>query len=156
MSKPRPGIFDPWRQEAPSEQKVVEPKGALRIADALDPTEEQERRCVSFRGGHADINVWVFAELEDANRVAVKELVELIYEMWPTYSSSFESVGIHQKKPTTPGKLAHSTCLRVDDKAVWITTAAGTDAQAIELLSIVLREAPPELLSKHGVKPAIH
>lgn len=66
----KPGIFDPWRQEAPKAEPRLEKK-----PPPSDPTEVEVLHAVQFVGIRAGITAWVSSKVEEDRVLAARESI---------------------------------------------------------------------------------
>jgi hypothetical protein len=137
MKKSRPGIFDPWRQEAPTrDEAATDPKHALRVEDALEPVQDQEEICAVFPGYRTRLHVWLDADCETPMETARSRIVALVHTLAKGHRSAFEQAGVFLAGLDESGP--HATIHGKENSFVRIR--ATDDKAAVDTLVGVLRE----------------
>ncbi len=159
--KKRPGIFDPWRQEAPP--PVDETPARRTVGDPLPGDESEELTCVQFNGIRAGIYVWIPARGTDpatysaAGRSLLVDLLHRIYAQ-DGAAAIFKSWGIYLGEVSQPNPVV----LGDGPKKVTVSVAVADDRtvpRAVDNLTLALREvsqrspAVSEVLSALKVRP---
>ena len=74
MSPKKPGIFDPWRQQAQPPPVAAKPP-------ASDEDRKFEERCVTYAGRRAGLNVWVDATSQQPELDALEAVRSLLTQL---------------------------------------------------------------------------
>jgi len=145
MTKPAPGVFDPWRQmvEAPARRT---PEGAE--SDYSDSAVVPMQHCVQFKGLRAGLHVWV-ADIEEEDAVrsvrAHTVLVDLVHRLCKRkeLEEVFRAWGILLGVPLIARAVSMSSITGKGDKRITISVPAFDDklgARAVDAFSLALRE----------------
>lgn len=149
MTKPRPGVFDPFRQETPPAAGDAEPLDPQSAALDAEEAAATPRRCVTFPGNRYGVNVWVTADGADAEADARMTLGEMVHEMYrnPLLAGQLHREGIRRSagEGIPVGAGLHT---------IWVLDAAPSDrlGRVLRRLDASYTYVNP-ILRKYGVVP---
>lgn len=75
---PKPGIFDPWRQE---EAPPLNERPARKALPMQSVYEDEGEQCVQFNGLVGGVNVWLPESAADVSATAREVLVDLVHRL---------------------------------------------------------------------------
>lgn len=150
MTKPlRPGVFDPWRQEAPAPTASE----ATPIQDDQEPEADDGLNRVLFEGAVGGISVYVPEDANDPVAVARSQLVDVVFKLIDTTKGGrvlFERYGIGTIKSSAP---AHT---RISDGVRNFYISNEHTLNPTTALTLALREAQRELPGAPAVLETAH